>query len=452
MITLPPEFQQQISVFAPVFSKKVFEHAKILLLGSILTTGKRTVSSALRAVGLQNEKRFHKYHRVLSTSKWSAFQAARILLNLIVNIFVAKDQAIVLGIDETLERRRGKKIKAKAVYRDAVRSSKSQMVKSTGLRWICMMVLTKISWTNRIWALPFFTLLAPSERYNRSRNREHRTITDWALIIIQIVKRWLPNRKLVVLGDGSYSVINFLSKAKDYACIICPLRLDAQLFDLVPPKPKGKRGRNRIKGEKQPKLDKRLTSLSTHWTKMKISRWYNQQNVELLVTTGIALWYNSNYGKTPAPLRWVLIKDPKGKIESKALLATDLELSPEQIINYYIQRWSVEVTFQEVRKHLGVETQRQWSDLAIARTTPVLMGIFSLVTIWAEQLHRQNLLTINISAWYQKTHPTFSDAITSLRQYIWRNQNFKTSTFTRDVHNFDHNILELIINLATQVA
>ena len=145
MITLPPEFQQQISVFAPVFSKKVFEHAKVLLLGSIFTTGKRTLSSALRVVGLQNEKRFHKYHRVLSTSKWSAFQAARILLNLIVDVFLSKDEAIGLGIDETLERSRGRKIKAKAVYRDAVRSSKSQMVKSTGLRWICMMVLTQIS-------------------------------------------------------------------------------------------------------------------------------------------------------------------------------------------------------------------------------------------------------------------------------------------------------------------
>jgi len=452
MITLPPEFQQQISVFALVFSKKVFEHAKVLLLGSVLAIGKRTVSSALRAVGLQNEKNFHKYHRVLSEAKWSCLQVAKILLNMLVNLFVSKGQAIVLGIDETLERRYGSKIKAKAVYRDAVRSSKSQMVKSTGLRWICMMVLTKISWADRIWALPFFTLLAPSKRFNQARNRPHRTITDWAFIIIQIVKRWLPNRKLIVLGDGSYSVIDFLSKAKDYACIICPLRLDAQLFDPVPTKPKGKKGRNRVKGEKQPKLEKRLTSSLTHWTKIRISRWYNQENVEFLIATEIALWYNSNYGKTPVPLRWVLIKDPNGKIDSKALLSTDLELSPEQIISYYIQRWSVEVTFQEVRKHLGVETQRQWADLAIARTTPVLMGLFSLVTIWADLLHKQNLLIVKTSAWYQKTHPTFSDAIASVRQYIWRNQNFKTSTSTRDVLNFDPNILELIIHLATQVA
>jgi hypothetical protein len=452
MITLPPEFQQQISVFAPVFSKKVFEHAKILLLGSILTIGKRTISSALRAVGLQNEKRFHKYHRVLSTSKWSAFQASRILLNLIVDLFVAKDQAIVLGLDETLERRRGKKIKAKAVYRDAVRSSKSQMVKSTGLRWICMMVLTKISWTNRIWALPFFTLLAPSERYNRSRNREHRTITEWAFIIIQIVKRWLPNRKLIVLGDGSYSVINFLSKTSAYASVICPLRLDARLFNFPLPQPKGKRGPKPKIGSKQAKLETLLHSKSTLWIEVTIPLWYNHPNAKLLLATGTSLWYNSNWGKTPVPLRWVLIKDPNGKIKPKALLSTDLELDPEQIINYYIQRWSVEVTFQEVRKHLGVETQRQWSDLAIARTTPALMGIFSLVTIWTEQLHRQNLLTINSSAWYQKTHPTFSDAIASLRLYIWRSQKLKTSSSSPDVYNFDPNILELIINLATQVA
>jgi len=451
MITLPPEFQQQISVFAPVFSKKVFEHAKVLWLGAVLAIGKRTVSSALRAVGLSNERNFHKYHRVLSLAKWSCLHAARILLNLIVNQFIAKHQAIVLGIDETLERRRGKKIKAKGIYRDAVRSSKSRTVTSSGLRWICMMVLTKIRWVDRIWALPFFTLNAPSQRYNISRNRKHRTITDWAHLIIRTVKRWLPDRKLVVVADGSYAVINFLHRTRDYACIICPLILNAQLFDFVPPRPKGKRGRKRVKGDKQPKLKDRLVSASTSWTRLTIARWYNHHNVELLVATGTALWYNSNYGKRPVPLRWVLIKDPNGIIDSKALLSTDLNLTVEEIINYYIQRWSVEVTFQEVRKHLGIETQRQWSDLAIARTTPVLMGLFSLITLWANYLQKHNLLTINTSAWYQKTHPTFSDAIASTRQYIWRNQNFRTSTRIGDVCNLDSNVLELIIHLVTQV-
>ena len=161
MFTLPKEFSQQISVFAPIFSNKVFEHAKILLLGSILVVGRRTVCSALRAVGLNDEKRFHKYHRVLSLAKWSCYKAARILLLQLANHFHTTTEPLIFGIDETIERRRGSAIKAKGIYRDPVRSSKSHFVKCSGLRWISMMLLTPISWADRVWALPFLTILAP---------------------------------------------------------------------------------------------------------------------------------------------------------------------------------------------------------------------------------------------------------------------------------------------------
>lgn len=451
MLTLPPEFEKQISSFSSLFSKKVFKHAKVLLLGAVLTTGKRTVSSALRAVGLSQEKAYHKYHRVLSMAKWSCLSLSKRLLVLILKQFVPSDEPIVLGIDETLERRRGKRIKAKGIYRDGVRSSKNQLVKSSGLRWISVMVLTKLSWTKRVWALPFFTLLAPSQRYNEQRNRKHKTITDWAYLMIRIIKRWLADRKLILVADSSYAVIEFLYQVRNQASLICPLRMDAQLFDFVPPRPKGKRGRHRKKGKRQAKLKDRLVDKNTTWIKIIVTQWYKHTNVELLVTTGTSLWYNSNYGKNPVPLRWVIIKDPNGKIESKALLSTDLNLTAEQIIGYYIQRWSVEVTFQELRKHLGVETQRQWSALAIARTTPLLMGVFSLITLWANYLYQQNLLTVQTSAWYHKTNLTFSDAIAAVRQYIWGTQYFKTSILDKDILYFDPNILKLIIQLATHV-
>src|SRR3712207_2695516 len=121
MRTLPPKMVQLLAPFAPLFSKRVWQHAQVLLIGAILAPGRRTVSSALRAMGLEREKRFHRYHRVLSHASWSSKEASRVLLGLVVKAFVPEGP-LVVGIDETVERRYGKKIRAKGVYRDPVRS------------------------------------------------------------------------------------------------------------------------------------------------------------------------------------------------------------------------------------------------------------------------------------------------------------------------------------------
>lgn len=199
MLNIPLEFSAQISVFAPLFTKKVFQHAKLLLMGTLLVVGRRTVCSALRAVGLKQEQQFHKYHRVLSKAKWSIHQAARILLELLVNAFSPCCEPLVFGIDETLERCWGKKINAKGIYRDAVRSGHSHFVKCSGLRWMCMMLLTPIPWANRVWALPFLTVLAPSQRYHQQQGKKHKKLTDWARQMILQLKRWLPDRQIVVV-------------------------------------------------------------------------------------------------------------------------------------------------------------------------------------------------------------------------------------------------------------
>lgn len=450
MITLPSEFTKQITEFAPLFRKKIFEHAKVLLTGSILVVGRRTVCSSLRAVGLSDEKRFHKYHRVLSLAKWSCFKASYLLLQLLIRTFCNETSPLVFGIDETIERRRGKKIKAKGIYRDPVRSSKGHFVKCSGLRWISVMLLTPISWAKRIWALPFLTVLAPSQRYNKQIGRRHKKITDWARQMVLVLSRWLPNRLIVIVADSSYAVIELLAATQPYACMITPLRLDAALYDFPPPRPKGKRGPNRKKGERLSTLKKMLDDSSTTWEKIIIPQWYNHGQVQMLVATGTAIWYHS--GMTPLSLRWVLIKDPLGKIKSKALLCTNLDLSIEQIINFYIRRWTVEVTFEETRAHLGVESQRQWSDLAIARTTPILLALFSIVTLWANLLWKQNALKINTSAWYQKSHPTFSDAIASVRYRIWRSQKFSMSAFIGDIHNLNSRWIRHLIDMLTRAA
>lgn len=182
MLTLPPEIITLLLPFAPLFSSTVFSHAQILVIGAILTPGSRTVTSALRALGLSHLRQYQNFHRVLNRAHWSLRQSARILLHLLLQTFVPNGP-VVLGLDDTLERRRGDKIKAKGIYRDPVRSSHSHFVKSSGLRWLCLMLLTPIPWAKRVWALPFFTVLAPSARFQQEQNPQRsqpQKLTDWA--------------------------------------------------------------------------------------------------------------------------------------------------------------------------------------------------------------------------------------------------------------------------------
>jgi hypothetical protein len=176
MRTLPTTMIQVLAPFAPLFSERVWRHAQVLLAGAILAPGRRTVTSALHAMGLDQQKQFHRYHRVLSRASWSSREANRVLLGLLVEAFVPEGP-LVLGVDETLERRWGKRITPKGVYRDPVRSSHEHFVKTSGLRWISVTLLAPIPWAGKVWALPFLSALAYSERYAEEQGKRHKKIT-----------------------------------------------------------------------------------------------------------------------------------------------------------------------------------------------------------------------------------------------------------------------------------
>jgi hypothetical protein len=322
-------------------------------------------------------------------------------------------------LDDHIERRRGERIAAKGIYRDGVRSSKSFFVKTSGLRWVSMMVLTKIPWVERVWALPFLTVLAPSERYHQERGMQHKKLTDWARQMIRQVRRWLPAHPLVVVMDSSYAVLELLASCvglRHPVTVVTRLRLDAALYDPAPTRKPGQRGAPRKKGARQPSLAQRIGDPATVWQSCVVP-WYahTQRTVEL--ATGTAIWYHT--GMPTVPLRWVLIRDPLGKFTTQALLCTDLTATPTQIVEWFVLRWQLEVTFEEARAHLGIETQRQWSDLAILRTTPALLGLFSLVTLFAHSLLQGQPLPVRQAAWYHKPLPTFADAIAFVRRQLW---------------------------------
>jgi hypothetical protein len=425
---------QMLAPFAPLFSERVWRHAQLLLTGAILATGKRTVSSALRAMGLSQEKRFHRCHRVLNRATWSTREASRILLGLLVEVFVAEGP-LVLGIDETLERRWGKKIAAKGVYRDPVRSTHENFVKASGLRWVCAMLLVPIPWAGRVWALPFLSVLAPSERYAAARGRRHKKITEWAWQLLLLARRWYPEREIVAVADSAYASLKLLNRCRSLSrpvTFITRLRLDAALYEPAPPRRPGQIGRPRLKGERLPNLSVVAEDPSTVWKLTAIANWYGQGKRMVEIASDTAVWYST--GLFAVPLRWVLVRDPNPKEEFKtqALLCTDLDAKPEQVISWFVRRWQMEVTFQEVRRHLGFETQRQWSELAIRRTTPALLGLFSLVTLFA---HRRMIRAANAFrqvAWYHKARPTFADALALVRRQLWAQATFCGSSANTD--------------------
>ena len=419
MPTLPPAMITLLAPFAPLFARRVWCHALVLVAGAILTPGRRTVCAALRAMGLSQTKHWTRYHRVLNRARWSGLAASRVLLGLLVAAF-APEGPLVFGLDETIERRWGAKIAAKGIYRDAVRSSKDYFVKVSGLRWLCLMLLVPIPWAGRAWALPFLTILAPSERHDRAHGRRHKKLTDWARQALLLLRRWLPTRAIVVVADSGYAAIALLARCARLAhpvSLITRLRLDAALYEPTPPRRPHQNGRPRVKGPRLPTLAARIADPATVWTPVIVANWYGEGARTVEVASATAIWYHS--GLPPVPIRWVLVRDPQGRFAPQALLCTDLAAEPAQVLAWFVLRWQLEVTFAEARRHLGVATQRQWSDRAILRTTPALLGLFSLVTLWAHPRMAPTGDCVRQAAWYQKPLPTFSDALALVRRELW---------------------------------
>jgi hypothetical protein len=428
---LPQEIITILNHFEPAFTRPTYQKAMVLVVGTILARGRRTVTAVLRQMGLQQDKNWAKYHHVLNRAKWSSLQVAHMLLNLLVRFFVTVDAPVEMVIDETLERRWGPKISKRGHWRDSRASSKGMNVSNSGLRWIVLALVVKIPWSQRVWALPCLSVLATTPKVSEALGHRHKTLAQWAGQIAQWLHRTLPHRRIKLIGDGSYSVIDLgLTCTKLAITLIAPLRLDARLFT-PPPEPEDKQvGRPRVVGHRLPNLAHIAVDPATIWQTDCLD-WYGGQQRDIDWVSGTALWYST--GTDPLPIRWVLVRDPAGQLSTKAHFSTDLEQSPLEIISDCIKRWSIEVTFEESRAHLGVETQRQWNDQAIARTTPALFGLFSLVTLFGQVLRPDGSIPIIQSAWYTKPEPTFVDVLALIRRTLWDNFNYQTSALNPDM-------------------
>jgi DDE superfamily endonuclease len=410
-----------LTPFAVAFTAPTFRHALVLVSGTILASGRRTVASALRAVGLGDERRVTTYHRVLNRGVWSGLVLSRVLLGLLVRTFLAPDAPLELVVDGTLERRRGRKVAWKGRFHDATRSQSGHVVTSDGIHWVCVMLLAPVPWSRRRWALPFLAIPTFTPAISAKLGKVHRTAPERTEGLVRLIRRWQPHRIIHLVGDSGFAVLRLAHVCGAVRVrLISRLVLNAQLYDPPRVRPTSTPGVKPKKGPRQPKLVDRLDAATlaaghTTWQRQVVA-WYGHQRRLLDVATGTALWHTD--GCDPLPIRWILVRDPQGRLTPYALFCTDPAADAVAILAAYLQRWNIEVTFEEARAYLGLETQRQWTTRAVGRTTPCLLGLFSVVVLMAHAAHPDQLPTRQ-TAWYRKSEATFSDALAAVRRELW---------------------------------
>jgi DDE superfamily endonuclease len=420
-----------LDAFRPLFTAPTWSKMLTLLQGTLLARGRRTVTAALWQTGHDQDPHFSAFHQVLNRARWSPLLASRQLLTLILQTFAQAGGSLDIVIDETLERRWGAKIRKRGHYRDSALSSHARSVSSPGLRWIVLAVVVTVPWTKQRWALPFLCVLATTPEVSARLGIHHKTLGQRARQVVSLLRRWQPATPMKLLGDQAYSILELgLHCTHQRITLIAPFRLDSVIHQPAPVRDPHTIGRPRVVGPRLPSLEHILSDPQTVWERLRLN-WYGEGERMLELCSGVACWYR--FGSTPLPIRWVLTRDPAGKRPPKALFSTDQTQPAEEIVHDFMKRWSLEVTFEESRAHLGLETQRQWSDRSIERTTPLLLGLYSLVALFGTALAPDGHPPYRQAIWYHKPAATFGDILALVRRRLWGDFAFPTARSDPDV-------------------
>lgn len=444
-VHLPTPILNILSPFSQLFSSPTWKKAQLLCVGAILCQGARRISSILHIMGMAHNKGFGKYHRFLNRDEWSPLMGAKILFGLLVSL-IPPNQTLMIVFDDTVERRKGRTIKAKGCYRDAVRSTQSHVVTCYGLKWMSLCLLVKLPWNTRPWALPFLTFLQYPKKYDEKMQRSHRTSMDYAILAAHFLREWLPKRRWVMIGDGAFACVELMNACrKSWGHLISRLRIDARLYSEPPDDIPGKRGRKATKGKRIETFKSMLNNKELLWQEAMVT-WYGGIVKKIQYLSGVDLMYKPNH--PVAKVRWVLVKDSDGKMQTVPLVSSNPHHTPEFIIEAFVMRFSIEILFEEARAHLGMETQRQWSDKAIIRSTPLIFGLFSIICLIALKLREIVDLSVSTSAWYAKNpdEATFSDIIAYVRRFCWADRYLINSTLETDMIKFKRQDLSFLID------
>jgi len=416
MLSFPSAADGLFMSFCVAFSEPTFRRMACLAYGAILASGRHTVTAMLWNARCVISGHWSDYHRVFCRASWSLWVLGKLLARAIL-AWVPDDEPVVVAIDDTTAQHRGKKVYGKGCHHDAVRSAHKQVVFKWGHRWVVLAVMVKFPFARRRWALPALVALYRPEELDRKEHRQHKTPPDLARQLMAVLIRWFPGRRFVFLGDGGYAshkLAAFCHKHARQATLVSRFHKDANLYGPPPLRRRGTKGRPRVKGKKLASPERvvarsRLRQATVEWTSG------TRRCVGLVSGTGH--WYKAGQGLVE--VRWVFVRDIKGRHRDEYFYATDVSLTAEEIVGYYTRRWSIETTFQEVREHLGFETTRQRAAKSVLRTGPWLLGLFSVVCLTFANHARTHKVRTQVRPWYHKPEPTFSDALATVRKLIW---------------------------------
>lgn len=443
-----PHAAQFLLLFAPVFTAPTFGNAMVLLVGAILVKQRRTITNMVYGAGDLADGDLSKYHRVFNRAPWVLRHAARILARLLVEI--DPDRLWVrVAIDCTVAEHKGRKVYGKGCHHDAVRSTQTHKVWRWGHRWVVLAIVVDLPFCSRPWALPVLAGLYRPRKVNEEEGRRHKTPIEIARGLMATLMHWFPDKKFVFLGDGGYAshdLAKFCSRHGQRAALVSKFSADAGLYDPPPKKQEG-RGRRRVKGRKRLTPAQVVEKQGLHPT---VAKWYGVFDRDLEVCDGHGNWYKS--GKGLVAVHWVFLRDVTGTRRDEYYYTTHTDFTAEEIVALYTTRWTIEITFQELRAHLGLETPQQRVEKAVLRMTPCLMGLFSIVTlIYHEHRKRCSLKTCKRPG-YTKDEATFTDAMTAVRRLFWEETIFAQPYFCKASKKMPPKLREFLMDHLCQAA
>jgi DDE superfamily endonuclease len=404
-----------LCLFTPAFNPPTFLRAQLLAVAAILCTGRRTVSNLLRLTRHLAQGAPSSYHRVLSQAKWSGLCLAAILARFLVRRFWPSGPIKLVG-DDTVSEHRGKKVHGKARHRDPVRSTHSHTAYRYGHKWVALCILVHFSFTSRPWALPVLVALYRSPQDNQERGRAHKTPAQLMQLLLRLLLRWFPDRQFLFAGDagyGSHEMATFAQRTKQRLALVSKFHPSANLYEPAPPY--SGTGRPPQKGAKLPAPQEVV--VRSQRTRRNVA-WYGGGRRDVEVVTGVGHWYKAGVGLVP--VRWVYVHDLTGTHRDDYLYSTDVNMTAQQIIERYTERWNIETTFEEMRAFLGLETTRGWCAQTVLRAEPCLFGLYSVVALLYWDLPGEAQEQGGVE-WEGKTAMTFSDAISAVRRWLWQN-------------------------------
>lgn len=446
---IPSTAERLFLKFAPAFCAPTFGRWVVLAVGAILTTGRRTVTNILRTLRGVAVGHASSFHRVLSRRKWAQWELARALARFILDKCVDAGP-VVLAVDDTVDEHRGKTVYGKGCHRDGVRSTHSYTAYRWGHKWVVLAVLARFPFATRPWALPILAALYRSPKWNKQHRRRHRTQPEITVLLMAVLMRWFPERKFVLTGDGGYASHYLAGLSRRYPGrlgVVSRFHGDAKLHGPAPVRRKtGKAGRPRTCGRRLASPENVVERSKRQQLKVK---WYGGGQRKVSIVSRQGGWYRNGEGLVP--VRWVHVRDLTGTHRDEYFFSTDPSMTPREIIEYFTQRWSIEVMFEEMRSCLGLETTRGRSENTILRAAPSLFGLYSLVALLYAQLPRRKQEAGRID-WAGKDTVTFSDAMRAVRRWIWQDWILATPASGPSFKNLPRHVRETVLSAMAAAA